>query len=108
MYQKRKANKIPNAQLAAWIGVVPSSIQTWRSGKAPTTPTINRISALLNIEPSILLMARMKNEFIMTLTQLYCDAKEPCKEITGRSFFDEKAPGYQKLQRRPWEAKNAD
>lgn len=85
---KVSCNKVTNAQLAAWIGVVPSTIQAWRRKDKPAELSevyAKRIKGLISPEN----LPRTPSKMVKLLEEAYEKAGRPCSEVTGRDFTDE-------------------
>lgn len=85
---KISCNKVTNAQLGAWVGVVPSTIQAWRKKKEPGQLLEihqKRIKRLTQAEN----LPKIPSEVVELLEEAYEKAGHPCSHVTGRDFTDE-------------------
>ena len=86
---------VTNAQLAAWIGCVPSTIQTWKSGSKPNRTFAWRISKLFNNRYSINQIQRADGiSLVKELKKAYIKAGRPFEHISGRDFTDERRENF--------------
>lgn len=87
--KKREKNGVTNAQLAAWVGVVPSTIQIWRkNNKRPSSEAFKRIGEIVGIQPYILKENFRMGIFIPSLEKSYLAAGKPMAKVSGRDFTD--------------------
>lgn len=85
------SNTVTNAQLAAWIQVVPSTIQAWRRQKDPGLPSdIMRKAVRKHLSPIFQEMVKTLSPSMLVreLEQAYLRAGSPKAGVTGRDFTD--------------------
>lgn len=85
---KISCNKVTNAQLAAWVGVVPSTIQAWRRQKKQASLLEvhqKRVKRLISPEN----VPKVPAEVVEKLENAYQKAGCPCADVTGRDFTDD-------------------
>lgn len=91
MRQKQKqSNKVTNAQLGAWIGVVPSTIQAIRTGRysVMSQRLEARIAAALEVSRGDVRRLFRNCELAAALENRYIKEGWPRQGITGRDFTD--------------------
>ena len=81
-------NKVPNAQIAAWTAVSPSTIHLLRNGKTLTNYTLIIMAAATGIANSKLITQYNQKNFIPFLEEKYLKAGSPMAMISGRDFTD--------------------
>ena len=85
------SNTVTNAQLAAWIQVVPSTVQAWRKKKDPGLPSDIMRKAAKKYLPHIsrdVAVALSPSMLVYELEQAYLRAGSPKAGVTGRDFTD--------------------
>jgi len=85
---EKKVNSITNAQLAAWIGCVPSTIQFWRNGSTPIEKRLKKIAYRIGESYLTLKQEQEKGTLIEYLEKLYSEKGLPCASVSGRDFTD--------------------
>jgi len=98
-------NRVTNAQLAAYLGVVPSTIQFWRKNKKPISHTYLLIlSEKLGISYQEAKEAGKQGKLMAMVEERYIKEGEPLKFVTGRDFTDpERAHKHPLKARFPYE-----
>ena len=95
---KRKTT-VPNAQLAAWLGCVPSTVHIWRVKKTLSTKGLTRISKKIGRLPITKVLQLHKSRELMSLIEAkYKEEGEPFKHISGRDFWDTTRKNYPEVQ----------
>ena len=86
-----EANQPPitNAQLAAYCGVMPSTIQFWRKGTyKPTKITLGAVAVATGVALNSLSHHLKQGTLIKLLETNYIKAGRPSDNVTGRDFTD--------------------
>jgi hypothetical protein len=98
--RRNKVNVIPNAQLAAWIGCMPSTIHTWRKNKKVPFTSLLRISDKTGLRIKDLLTYRRLGTTLEFIEAMYLDKGSPFSHISGRDFWDNTRTLYREVQER--------
>lgn len=93
-------NNVTNAQLAAWTGCVPSTIQSWRNGSVPGYDMLKRLSLRLGLSTQFTRRLAKTGNLVSQMETRYKELGSPNENVSGRDFTDEGRPNSHTYQRK--------